>query len=336
VAIVGGLGCAGPGGGSLKVKPIAAAVEEPANVSVYFTVETKGGEPVSGLKQASFHIFEDGKLLTEKKAKRTLVDPRFAEARFTLILVDLSGPVVDTEYMPDVASGTARVAEAASRSGQVAISVFDGENELVPMLGFGAKGGREAIEAIRKFRPRGQRVSNFNGALWQGLELMHKQLETATAPHKFGNIVIFTDRGDMAKKVNDEELKKAVDVGIISVYVIAVGEKVDPAGMARWGRSGLYTSKQPKDTKKGFADIADKLEAGASNRYVLSYCSPKRKGDHKLEIVVETADEGDHDSGKLVYKFNAEGFTSGCTPKKKPALDEASAGGEKSSDEKPE
>jgi Glucokinase len=311
------VGCGGASSGGLRVKQIAGAVEKPANVAVYFTVETKAGEPVTGLAPASFRIFEDGRLVPEKKAKRMLLDPRQVEARFTLILVDLSGPIVDSEYLPDLVRGVGQVAEAASHDGQVAISVFDGEDEVVPMLGFGAKGGREALEAIRKFRPR-NRTTNLNGAVQQGVEAVRHQLAGSTAAHRYGSLVVFTDRGDLAHKVTAEALKKTLDAQpVLDVFVIAVGAEVKDAELAKMARGGIYVSKQPKDTAKGGTDIAHKIEGASGSHYVFSYCSPKRKGSHELEVEVETTGE-DRDVGKLTYKFSAEGFSSGCSPKHKP------------------
>jgi len=319
LAVIAAAGCGGASSGGLRVTQIAAAVEKPSNVAVYFTVETKTGEPVTGLDPASFRVFEDGKLVPEKKAKRMLIDPRQVEARFTLILVDLSGPVVDSEYLPDVASGVARVAEAAARDGQVAISVFDGEDEVVPMLGFGAKGGREAIEAVRKFRPR-SRNTNLHGAIQQGAEALRHQLEVAAAAHKYGTLVVFTDRGDLAHKVTAEALKKTLDQQPpLDIYVVAVGAGVNGPELGKLARGGIYVSKEPKDTKKGFTDIAQKLEGASGSHYLFSYCSPKRRGEHEMEIEVKTAGD-DADAGKLIYKFSADGFSSGCSPKRKPAF----------------
>src|SRR4029077_17181862 len=78
--------------------------------------------------------------------------------------------------------------------------------------------------------------------------------------------------------------------------------------------------------------------------YLISYCSPKRKGEHSLEIEVST--EKEH--GLITHRYSADGFTKGCSPKHlpafvakagdKPADDDAQtgdnkAGGDKGSDE---
>ena len=49
---------------------------------------------------------------------------------------------------------------------------------------------------------------------------------------------------------------------------------------------------------------------------MFSYCTPKRKGNHKVEVEAVTS----KDRGRVMFKFNADGFTAGCTPTKKPDL----------------
>jgi hypothetical protein len=315
-------GCAGgAASGGLKLKKLDAVAQKPANVAVYFAVATKAGEPVADLQPASFRIFEDGKLVSEQKAKRALLDPRFAEVRFTQVLVDLSGPVVDGEDLPDLVSSVARFAEAASRVSQVAISVFDGEEDLAPMVGFGAQGGKAAIEAMRHYRPRG-RSANLNGALMQGLDLLEKQLAGGSAPHRYGALVVFTDRGDLAHKVPAATVKKALAESAVDLYLVAAGTGVsqqEVAALAPAGRGSLFFSKEPKDFAKGFTETTRRLEAAAASRYVLSYCSNKRNGEHKLEIEVDTEEA----RGKLTHHFNADGFKSGCSPKHRPQFDAA-------------
>ena len=97
--------------------------------------------------------------------------------------------------------------------------------------------------------------------------------------------------------------------------MIGVGEQLHRQELTTLGRSGTYLSNNPKAYKEGFKEIAKRLTADADGRYV-PYCSPKRKGSHKVEVEAVTP----HDRGRLMFKFNADGFTSGCTPKTKPDL----------------
>src|SRR5882757_9855190 len=92
VAILAGgalAGCASTAqNGNLQVKMLAATTDSPSNVAVNLSVGTKGGEPILGLKPTNFRIFEDGKLVPEDKARRMLLDPKAAEAYFTVLLID--------------------------------------------------------------------------------------------------------------------------------------------------------------------------------------------------------------------------------------------------------
>jgi hypothetical protein len=309
-------GCAGPGaGGTLRVEKIEAVAQQPSNVAAYFTVHEKTGAAILDLGIASFQIYEDGKLISEKKAKRALVDPGPAEAQYTLILLDVSGPIVDSEDYPDLVSGVGRLVETSGRS-QAAVSLFDGGDEIVPMLGFGASGEKDAFDAIRHFRPR-SRSGNMNGAIVQGLDLLEKQLGNATAPFRYGSLVVVTDRGDVAHKVATEALLKRLAKTPVDVFVLAVGPGVDRKALEPVAKAGLYASTEPKDLAKGFTDMVQKVGAVGGGHYIFSYCTNKREGAHTLTLVVNTPD----DHGRLIHKFSADEFRTGCVAKHRPVFD---------------
>jgi hypothetical protein len=311
-------GCAGSSsGGGLQVKMLAATSAPPANVGLHFSVGSKTGEPVLGLERANFRIFEDGKLVSETKGKRALLDPRMVEAQFTLVLVDLSGPVVESEDMPELVRAVGQFVERVGKIEQVAVSVFDGRDDLVPIIEFGATGGKEALEEMGKFRPK-DRNGNLNGAVMRGVAELEKQMAAATASRKGGNLVLFTDRSDLAHKVSAAELDAALDKTPAEVYVIATGEKIKKEELGHIARTDAFYSEKSKDLTTGFTQLGKHIEATTAGHYLLSYCSPKRKGEHRLEIEVVT----DTDHGKLTHRFNAAGFRKGCSPKHRPAFDD--------------
>jgi hypothetical protein len=328
----GAFGCAGPGsGGNLQVKDVTTVAQAPGNVAAYFTVYTKEGKPVTDLDVPNFKIYENDKLVSEKKAKRALLETKPVEAQYVLVLVDVSGPFVDGEDYPDLITAVGRVVETVAKGGgEAAVSLFDGEDEIVPMLGFGAQNARAAIDSARHFRPR-NRNGNLNGAIVQGLDAVEKQLDAATVPFRYGTLIVVTDRGDLAKKVPAETVKKRVADSPVDVQIVAVGPKVNAAELAPLAsRDGLFSSDKPKDFGKGLTAITKKINDEAEARYLFSYCSNKRSGKQTLTLVVETQD----DRGRIVYKFDADGFKNGCSAKHRPLFDKADAkdkekGGEK-------
>ncbi len=311
-------GCAdGPGGGgNLRVKRISTVAQPPGNVAAYFSVYTKAGAPVTDLDTPNFKIYENNKLVPEKKAKRALLETKPVEAQYLLVLLDVSGPYVDGEDFPDIVTAVAHLVGTVEKSGQAAVSVFDGEDEVVPMLGFGAANEKAALESIRHFRPR-NRNGNLNGAIVQGLDALEKQLDSATAPFRYATLVVVTDRGDLAKKVPLDTVKKRVAASPVDVQIVAIGPKANKLELDPLTRGGLFISPEPKDFTKGLTAVAKKLDDDANARYLFSYCTSKREGNPTLTLVIETPD----DKGRIVYKFNAANFRNGCSAKHRPLFD---------------
>ncbi len=297
VAVALAAGCS-----SLKVAKIGAATQRPSNVAIYIDVHDKSGGAVAGLQEKNFKVFEDGKLLDSKKAKRALLEPRVFGVKYTLVLLDLSGPIVDSEDLPELAATVGAFMERLSDRQQVAVSVFDGNDEVAPFVGFGAEGeqAQAMVAELRKFRPR-SRNTNWNGAVFQGLHTLEEVLKESTAPEKSAAL---------------ETLRQKTKDSPVDTFVIGVGEKINTAEVNAVGRNGVFVSTSLKAYKKGFEEVGRKLTADTDGRYVFSYCSPKRKGDHKVELEIE-APAG---SGKVSYKFSAQGFKNGCSPKKRPTF----------------
>jgi hypothetical protein len=305
--------------GSLQVTKISAVAQRPSNVALYLDVHDQDGHGVAGLEETNFKIYEDGKLVPAAKAKRAVLEPRGMGVRYTLLLLDLSGPAADGEDLPEIAGAVGRFVDGLEGKQEIAVSVFDGNEEVAPFLGFGAgaKQVKGLVEGIRKFRPR-SRNTNWNGAIYQGLHTLEEQLDASTAPHKSAALVVFTDRGnDLSHAVGLDALKQKVSTSPAEIFVIGAGPGINKAELTAVGRNGAFLSSDPKSYKKGFDDIAHKLTATTDGRYIFSYCTPKRRGDHKVEVEVAAAPG----TARVSYRFNADGFKTGCSAKKRPKFE---------------
>lgn len=308
------LGC----GSTLKVTKISAKSQRPSNVALYVDVHDGSGEGIKGLNEKSINIYEDGRLLPPNKARRALLPPRVG-VKYTLLLVDMSGSLA-TRDTAAMASAVGSFVQHLSDKEEVAVSVFDGSDEVSPFLGFGA--GVEHVSALvdglRKFKPRDVNT-NWNGAIYQGLYALEQQLAASTFSPKSAALVILTDRGaDLSFRVGIDAMKKKVRTSPADVFVIGVGPNINRGELTEVGRSGVFLSNDAGSYQKGFDEISRRLTSGSEGRYVVSYCSPKRKGDHTAEIEVVSP------SGKarVAYKFNADGFKAGCSPKRAPSLND--------------
>ena len=114
--------CAGGpgGGGNLRVKKIAMVAQPPGNVAAYFSVYTKEGAPVTDLDTPNFQVWENNKLVSDKKAKRALLETKPVEAQYVLVLLDVSGPYVDGEDFPDIVTAVGHLVTTVEKaSGQI-------------------------------------------------------------------------------------------------------------------------------------------------------------------------------------------------------------------------
>src|SRR5262245_52864819 len=125
-------GCAG-----LKLQMVDSSVRKPSNVAVYFTVDTRGGEPVANLTPQDFHIYEDNEPVSILESKQTILQPEVAAIHYTLLLVDMSGSVVDSGDMPALIQAAATFGDRVGPYQKVAVYTFDGSPHLPPVAGFG-------------------------------------------------------------------------------------------------------------------------------------------------------------------------------------------------------
>jgi hypothetical protein len=306
-----GAGC----GESLKISKIGASARRPANVAVYLSVVDDKGQPVPGLAVDNFRVYEDGKLISPSKGRRALVDTSTGSGRFALLMIDLSGPIVDSEDLPELAAAAGRFVEKVGARQAVAVSIFDGSDSPVTVTPLGVQADpQKVVSAIRKFRPR-SRKSNLNGAVFQGLAAIKERLD-AGEEAAGAALIVYTDRGDLAHSVNAQVVEDALKASPAEVYVIGVGPGADRAELAAIGHSGIFVSPDPKVFRKGFEQVATKITTVGAGRYVFSYCTPKRRNSHVLKLQVQASGN----TGTLEYHFNADSFHSGCEPGKRPSI----------------
>jgi hypothetical protein len=308
--LLGGAGCAG-----LKLQLVDASVRKPSNVAVYFTVDTKGGEPVADLTPQDFTIYEDKQPVSILESKQTILQPEVAAIHYTLLLVDMSGSVVDSGDMPALVQAAASFTDRVGPYQKVAVYTFDGSPHITSLVGFGGN-ARSGINALATRRPRDP-STNLNGGVIEGVRVLQQQMDHAPVPLRFGTLVVFTDGTDRAHRASPEQVSRSLDGAGFETYVIGVGQEVDKTQLSRIGRSGTFASQNRQDIQKGFDEVAARIEASSKRYYLLSYCSPSRAGEHDVEVEAHARGT----SGRLQYHFAANGFGPNCDPNQRPAFD---------------
>jgi hypothetical protein len=308
--------------GGLKLTPIKSTNNKPSNVVVYFKVQQTNGTPVGGLDADSFKIYEDGELVSKFESKQTILNPEVAASHYTLLLVDLSGSVVDGGAVEVLTEAVTAFTDKIEKNQKVAIYAFDGAADLHPIAPFSTAGAKGAAKTLAGFKPQDP-STNLNGAIVAGLKELDKALTSAEQPLHFGTLVVFTDGTDRAHRVPESDVTKALDDTKYDVFAIGLGAEMKESELGRIGRAGTAMAADKAAVVQAFDSIASKIDAATKSFYLLSYCSPARAGKHQVTIEAETKDEkGKPDrSGSMKSEFDATGFLPGCDPNQKPNFD---------------
>src|SRR5690606_19923244 len=243
--------------------------------------------------------------------KQTILNPEIAAAHYTLLLIDMSGSVTESDDVPTIISGATTFASLVGKHQEVAVYAFDGGPKLTRISGFARDPGAvsRAIERLDGYQARDP-STNLNGAIVEGLEILDRQMRRTSVRPLFGTAVVFTDGTDRAARVDREELYAAIDASPHEIYVIGVGNEVDASELSGIGRDGAILSKDRSEISSAFEQAAARVEAATKKYYLLGYCSPSRAGVH--EVRVEAFYDGK--SGSLGREFNAQGFRAPCDP----------------------
>ncbi len=304
-----GLGCAG-----LDVNRIHAAHGTPSNVAVFFTVDTNDGEPVPGLEATDFRIYEDGQLVSVDESQQTIINPEVASEHYTLLLVDMSRSVTESDQVPLIQAAAIEFSYSLQASQQVAVYAFDGSEEITPIQPFRANA--QGITRLSGFRAEDP-STNLNGAVVAATEILDEALAESETPLRFGTIVVFTDGTDRAHRVTEGDALRAVRRTNYDVFAIGVGNEIDEPSLDRLGSSGYVLIEDSALIADAFAAISEQILGYTKRFYLLSYCSPARAGVHRVTVEAVSGEL----TGETSYDFDAAGFGPRCDPNSPPPFD---------------
>jgi Mg-chelatase subunit ChlD len=305
----------------LKVGLLRSSARRPSNVAVYFTVDTSDNKPVAGLTADKFVIYEDRGRVSEFESKQTILNPQVAASHYTLLLIDMSGSVVESKHVDEVVTAASAFTQRVEKYQKVGVYAFDGSPDLYPIVPFteSSASATSGVARLKTFAPRDP-STNLHGAVVEALKTLRKSLDADPRPLKFGTLVVFTDGTDRANRVSKDELDKALDAPenkSLDVFAIGVGAEMNNSHLEDIGRSGTVKETDQANLGKAFDDIASRVEGMTQRYYLLSYCSPARAGEH--EVTIEA--HAEKASGTLRYKFTADGFGPNCDPSTPPNFD---------------
>lgn len=312
-ATVAAIGCASTT--ALEVKKVGAVVEPPANVALHLKIKRPDGKAVT-LLATDFKVYEDGKQIPSKKLKRALLPASLVVERYVMVAVDLSGPLVDSEYLSTLQDVVASFSERAGKATHFALSVFDGDG-LKPFVRFEDTEIKPGLAGMRRFRPHNRTVDLW-GAFIASLDALDAAAKGSTALEHTSALVFMTDRRDKAGKHTLDEANTRLQDSKADVFVIGIGDAVNREELQRLGRPDAFFAEKFRDLGKPFDQAAEALEAERGQDYVFAYCSATHPGKkptrHKLEVKIETKEW----SGEVEHEFSSRTFQKGtCDPRRK-------------------
>jgi len=298
----------------------------PGKISVFFRVEDREGESISGLEAFNFTIYEKGRndeCFNEISNNESFaaINSRSQIFSFNTVLVlDLSGSVI-TNSLDELKSAAKSFIDnvmqnAQTESYNLGIWWFDGENRLHQLSPF------ESDPVVLKIKIDGLQPglsidpsTDLYGAVIKSANIAQQKLDEFVAQDiiSAASVVIFTDGTDQAARFTEQQAVNAVQTANknISFYTIGLGDEIDHKVLRSLGKTGSIFAENKEELETKFAEAADEIWKDANSFYLFEYCSPKRDGSGINELVI-VAQDG-NSKGFFETTFDATGFSSGCS-----------------------
>ena len=301
---------------SLQVKKVAATAEPPSNVAMQLKVTAEEGQTVT-LLATDFSVYEDGKQIPSKKLKRALLPIGYVIDRYAMVVVDLSGSLVDSEYLSTLQDTVATFAERMAEGGHVAVFGFDGDG-LKPFVNFKDSELRPGLAAMRKFRPHNRNIDLY-GTFMAALDALDEAGKASEVAQKTTTLVFMTDRRDKAGKHTLDEANTRLQASPADVYVLGIGDSIDREELTRLGKPDAFFALKQRDLGQPFEEAAAKIEGKRSQDYLFAYCSQAKAGKKPAKHTVELRIANKLFKGSVEHDFSTRNFTKdACDPRKKP------------------
>lgn len=296
----------------------------PSKISIFFKVTDLNNNPVGYLKEDNFVIYEKGlndnchRIISEFEAKRRISSREQVFNHTTLLVLDLSGSVLQSSLTSLQAAATAFIDEVIpstpDNSKKMGIYWFDGEDalhELEPVT----SDIFELKAAVNSITPN---ISTDNSTDLFGAVIKSSNIaKTILADYQDQDItaatsvVIFTDGRDRANRYTRTAAYEAVTSSPpgITYFTMGVGNEINKVDLQTIGKNGYAEAATLTQLTAVFKQIAFLVSNEANSYYFFEYCSPIRNGSNN-GLIIE-AYEG-NEVGYMEASFDATGFTGGC------------------------
>lgn len=316
----------------LKFFPVEPKVwfGPPKNVMAAFRVENCEGRPVPLLSTGDFDFYDDGDFFSEDEAKRAVVNPKQAHRMYTLLLLDMSGSILNSGHLPTLLQSAGAfvglVGKSDLLSQELAIYTFDGRMDIQQVQGFTndtdllaegvAEMGQPQCETEKDCPVENPECvaqhcinpsTNLNGAILSSLKILDDK--EATYDPSFlrqGYLIVFTDGTDQLDHPDFEHAPQEVVSTSHAVFTIGLGSEINPVELQAIGKDGTAFAENSGEVEAKFREIANEVIARSLSYYTLVYCSARGGAkEHSVSILVAGS------VGSLGFQYDSGVFTDG-------------------------
>ena len=287
---------------------LEGSTDLPSVIQIIFRLKCDG-EPVPGLDEEDFSIFEDGESISVFESDQQIVPTVARYQLSTLLMLDMSGSMVESGNLPALQAAASTFIDKLGGEQEVAVYTFDGQESPTLLVPFTSDDALldEGIASLTDYEIA-DTSTNLNGAVLSGLSILDVEATEHTDKLFGGTLAIFTDGKDQAGRVANDVAAEAAQGSAHSVYSVGLGGEIAEDHLGDIGKDGALFSEDVDDLSDTFDALAADILAEANSLYILAYCSPKRAGTHDLKLKLNDS------TAKLNYTFDATGFEGGCDP----------------------
>jgi len=310
-------------GDKIDVNLIESQTEVPSKVRLFFKVDLGKDLQFTTLEPSNFEIYEDGDQISTLESQAQIQRESGEFLYSSVLVLDLSGSILNSGDLPKLKEAAMTfINQTMPEQGtslygtrEMAVYWFDGEENVHPLVSFTADSDElvSGIESINEDISNDV-STNLNGAVIQGLSIVQDRLQETREDQDIataGSMVVFTDGTDQAGRVETSvALDSVQNAGNDrSIFTIGLGGEIDQDVLEQIGKDGFELAQDSLELNDSFTAVAERLEAESNSFYVLEYCSPKRSGQHNLELRATYEDK----FGSFTTSFSADGFSGGCS-----------------------
>ena len=318
------LACKKKGGGSndIDIELIEATTEFPAKVRLFFQVDMGEDQSFGTLNESNFQIYENNLQISDLESQAKIQNEVGSYLFSSIVLLDLSGSVLNGDALPRVKDATINYIqevmpntnEAKFGSKEMAVYWFDGEENIHLLAPFSID-KFALIDSVRAITSAisNDNSTNLNGAIIQGISELEARITDRNQDPRLstaGTLLLFSDGADQAGRATMEDAIIATEslTNQYSLFTIGLGSDIDESFLRLVGKQGYEFAFNSFDLNQVFLEMGRKVTKTMDSYIVLEYCSPKRSGDHNIELRVISENR----VGKINTELNAMGFTGGC------------------------